>query len=381
MKKNIGILFGGISVEHEVSIITGLQIYENIDRTKYNPIIIYIDKDGDWFFGDKLSDVKLYSEWKINKKRVKQFFPSLNKKDKKNILNSIDCVLIACHGNYGEDGKIQGMFEVMDIPYSSCGLIGSTTGMDKIVMKKILSGIGLPILPYLWFTRDEWNKNQDEWINKVHYTLDYPVFVKPSNLGSSIGISMANNQDELITAIYVAAQYDKRILVEKGVDNPVEINSSVLKQFGEILISELEEPVRWEKFLSFSDKYLRAGNKGNKNGMQQMARKIPADIKDEMKQIIIDYSKKIYRAIDCKGVIRIDYILNSEKSKIYVNEVNTIPGSFSFYLWEPKGVKFNELIDIIIEDSISENTDKKKNVNRYDSDILKKIAGAKGSKR
>lgn len=381
MKKNIGIVFGGVSVEHEVSIITGLQIYENIDKEKYNVSLIYTAKDGSWYSGDNLKSVKLYEDWGVNKRKAKQFFPSFNKRDGKNVLGKLDAVIIACHGNYGEDGKLQGFFELLDIPYSSPGVIGSATGMDKIVMKKILSGMGLPILPYLWLTRDEWNNDKKGWINKVHYTLDYPVFIKPSNLGSSIGISMANNEEELIKGIEVASNYDKRILIEKGVENANEVNCSVLKSGGEILISEMEEPVRWEKFLSFADKYLNNSSKSGKQSMAAMTRKIPAEISEEIQNQIIGFSKKIYRAVDVKGVARIDYLLNSDKTKVYVNEINTIPGSFSFYLWEPKGIKFSKLIDIVIEESIKENEDKKKNIYRYDSDILKKISGTKGSKR
>ncbi|MBP7554184.1 MAG: D-alanine--D-alanine ligase, partial [Spirochaetes bacterium] len=238
-----------------------------------------------------------------------------------------------------------------------------------------------PILPYLWLTRDEWNKDKRGWINKVHYTLDYPVFIKPSNLGSSIGISMANNEEELIRGIEVASNYDKRILIEKGVENANEVNCSVLKRDGEILISEMEEPVRWEKFLSFADKYLNNSSKTGKQSMAAMTRKIPADISEEIQNQIIGFSKKIYRAVDVKGVARIDYLLNSDKTKVYVNEINTIPGSFSFYLWEPKGIGFSRLIDIVIEESIKENDDKKKNIYRYDSDILKKVSGTKGAKR
>lgn len=387
--KNVGILFGGISVEHEVSIITGLQIYENIDKSKYNPIIIYVDKEGRWYNGDKLKDVSFYTEFDKNRKKVKEFFPSLDKKDKKNILNKVDCVLLACHGNYGEDGKLQGMLEIMNIPYTSCGIISSSAGMDKIVMKKIISGMGLPTLTSLWFSRNEWFKEKQEWINKIKYTLDYPIIVKPANLGSSIGISMANNEQELIDAIELAIKYDKRILVEKGIENPVEVNSSAMRKDGEILVSELEEPIRWEKFLSFSDKYLHGSGKssktqesqtaGSKAGMSNMGRKLPAEISDELRAKILEYSKKIYRAIDCKGVIRIDYILDSEKTNVYVNEVNTIPGSWAFYLWEAVGIKFSQLIDIQIEEAIKDNLDKRNNIYKYESNILQKVSG--GAKR
>ncbi|HOJ64850.1 MAG TPA: D-alanine--D-alanine ligase family protein [Spirochaetota bacterium] len=382
MKKNISVLIGGKSVEHDVSIITGLQIVENLDKDKYNIFVIYIDKDGEWYFSDKLKDLTTYKDWEKNKKKCKRIFPNLNKKDKSNILNKTDCAIIAMHGNYGEDGKIQGMLDIMEIPYSSSGVLGSSTAMDKIVMKKIFSGMGLPVLPYIWFNRDDWAKDQKELINKIHYTLDYPIFIKPANLGSSIGISMAKNEEELIKGIEIANKYDKRILIEKGVENSVEVNCSVIKIDNEIKTSALEEPVKWEKFLSFEDKYLRSNGK-IKSGLENMSRIIPARISDEIKTQIEEYSKKVYRAIDCKGVVRIDYILNSERDKVYINEINTIPGSFSFYLWEPLGISFSKLLDIIIEESIKDFEDRKNNIYKFDSALMEKIkrfSGAKGTK-
>ncbi len=379
MKKNIGVLIGGPSVEHDVAIITGLQVVENLDKEKYNIFVIYIDKDGDWYYSEKLKDLSTYKDWGKNKKKCKRTYPSLNKKDKSNILNKCDSVIIAMHGNYGEDGKIQGMLDWMKIPYSSSGVIGSSAAMDKIVMKKIFSGMGLPVLPYIWFNRDEWEKERQELINKIHYTLDYPVFIKPANLGSSIGISMANNEQELIKGIEIANKYDKRILIEKGVENAVEVNCSVARIENEIKTSALEEPVKWEKFLTFEDKYVRSNSKG-KSGLQDMSRVIPARISNEITDEIKEYSKKIYRAIDCKGIVRIDYILNSDRDKVYVNEINTIPGSFSFYLWEPVGISFTKLLDYIIEESIKDFEERKNNIYKFDSALMDKIKGLKGTK-
>lgn len=376
MKKNLAIIFGGQSVEHDVSIITGLQIIENIDKNKYNITPVYIDKNGDWFYGNKLIDIKIYNEWEKNKKKLNQFYPSLNKKDKKNILLKMDVLIIGSHGTYCEDGKLQGYLELINIPFTCSGVVGSATGMDKIIMKKIFIGMDLPVLPYIWFTRDEWRSEQKEWINKIHYTLDYPIFVKPANLGSSIGISMANNEKELINAVDIASHYDKRILVEKGIENANEVNCSVIFNNNKIMISALEEPIHWEKFLSFEDKYIKNSSK-SKSGMQSMTRKIPAQINNELKKDIENYSVQIYRAMDCKGVVRIDYILDKEKTKVFINEINTIPGSMSFYLWEPVGIKFNNLLDIIIDEAIKENNSKKDNIIRYDSAILKKNAGLK----
>ena len=365
--KKIGIIYGGKSVEHEVSIITGLQAYENLDKSKYTVELIYIDKDGDWFFGEKkLKDLKNYKNW--TKKSAKQFQPSLNKKDKKNILNSLDAAVIACHGNYGEDGKLQSFLEFLDIPYTSSGVVGSASGMDKIVMKSIFSGIDLPVLPYIWFTRHEWIEKSEEIIKKVRYTLDYPVFVKPANLGSSIGISMVNDEKDLINAIDVASKYDYRIIVEKGVANSVEINCSAIMKDNEVLTSVLEEPVRWEKFLSFDDKYINANSKTK--GMGSMGRKIPAEVTKEQKEHIENYTKQIYKTMDCCGVVRVDYLMDESREHVYVNEINTIPGSFSFYLWEHNDLPFGKLLDVLIEEALNQAQLRKDKVLKYDSKIL-----------
>lgn len=365
--KKIGIIYGGKSVEHEVSIITGLQAYENLDKSKYVPELIYIDKDGDWFFGEKkLKDLNIYKNW--SKKCAKQFQPSLNKKDKKNILNSLDAAVIACHGNYGEDGKLQSFLEFLDIPYTSSGVVGSASGMDKIVMKSIFSGIDLPVLPYIWFTRHEWIENSQKVIKKVRYTLDYPVFVKPANLGSSIGISMVNDEKDLVNAIDVASKYDYRIIVEKGVANSVEINCSAIMKDNIVLTSVLEEPVRWEKFLSFDDKYINANSKTK--GMGSMGRKIPADVTAEQKEHIENYTKLIYKTMDCSGVVRVDFLMDESREHVYVNEINTIPGSFSFYLWEHNELPFGKLLDVLIEEALFQAKLKKDKVLKYDSKIL-----------
>lgn len=365
--KKIGIIYGGKSVEHEVSIITGLQAYENLDKSKYVPELIYIDKDGDWFFGEKkLKDLNIYKNW--TKKCAKQFQPSLNKKDKKNILNTLDAAVIACHGNYGEDGKLQSFLEFLDIPYTSSGVVGSASGMDKIVMKSIFSGIDLPVLPYIWFTRHEWIENSQEVIKKVRYTLDYPVFVKPANLGSSIGISMVNDEKDLVNAIDVASKYDYRIIVEKGVANSVEINCSAIMKDNVVLTSVLEEPVRWEKFLSFDDKYINANSKTK--GMGSMGRKIPADVTAEQKEHIENYTKLIYKTMDCSGVVRVDFLMDESREHVYVNEINTIPGSFSFYLWEHNELPFGKLLDVLIEEALFQAKLKKDKVLKYDSKIL-----------
>lgn len=382
-KLNIGILFGGQSVEHEVSIITGLQIYENIDKTKYNATPIYISKDGKWCYGKKLCNTENYKNFTY--KGLKTFAPSVSNKDKKNYLNNFDCIINAFHGNFGEDGKVQSLLEFINIPYSSSGVVGSAAGMDKIVMKNIFSGMGLPVLPFVWFNKTEWYDNKKDVINKVHYTVDYPVFVKPANLGSSIGISKVKNEDELINAIEIAIRYDHRVIVERGLDNSIEINCSAFKEENVIRTSVLEEPVHWEDFLSFNDKYLTTAGKSDKSsgsgsGMADMSRKIPAEVDKHIEEHIKEYTTKIYQTMDCHGVVRLDFLMDENKEKLFVNEINTIPGSMSFYLWEHSNISFKELISKIIEESLKLHNIKQDKILRYDSRILDRNNGSKTGK-
>ena len=367
--KQVAVIYGGKSVEHEVSIITGLQVIEAINKTLFKVTPIYIDKDGDWFHGKTLTNINIYKKW--NKKQAKQFNPTLEK-SKKNFLAQFDIAVLACHGNYGEDGKLQGLLDFLDIPYTSSGVTGSSAGMDKIVMKNIFLGITLPVLPFIWFSREDWLNTPDEIVKKVHYTLDYPVFVKPANLGSSIGISLAKNEKELRHAIEIASRYDYRILVEKGLEPCTEANCSAFMYNGEILTSPIEEPLRWETFLSFENKYISSNNKSA--GMKSMKRKVPADLPKDIQKNIENYTRLIYKNMDLNGVIRVDYLLSEDKEQLFVNEVNTIPGSFCFYLWEHNNISFEELITKNIEETLRQQKIKKDKILRYDSTILENIS-------
>ena len=391
--KKVGVVFGGVTCEHDVSIITGLQLIENADKEKYEIIPIYIHSNGEWYTGSKLLDASIYKNFEKyeselkksailpSKKRLMTFEKGLFAK---NSFIELDVVIPAMHGMNGEDGTLQGLLELANIPYTSSGVLGASVGMDKILMKKVFEAHELPVLPYTYFNRADYEANKEEVIAKIEECIPYPMFVKPSNLGSSIGISKAKDREGLIHAIEIAINYDERIIVEKGVENLVEINCSGLGYGKDVEASVCEQPVQWEEFLTFEDKYMHGGKgtKGSKqSGMENMSRKIPADISEDKANKIQELTKKAFKCLNSKGVVRVDYIIDKDTEEVYINEINTIPGSFSFYLWEYSNLSYKELIDKLIV--IAEKAWNEKNKNNYSfkSDIIGNITkGSKGSK-
>ena len=262
--------------------------------------------------------------------------------------------------------------------------VGSAVGMDKIAMRQLFRGCGFPVLDAVWFDRDEWEQGADAVVARVEGSLSYPVFVKPANLGSSIGISRAEDAGGLREAAAVALSYDRRVIVETGLVKPVEVNCSVLGFGMDVTPSVCEMPVSWEEFLTFDEKYLRGGKggkgaSGKAGGMESLSRKIPAPIGDDMTHEIQRLSVEIFKVLDCKGVVRIDYMIDGDK--LYVGEINTIPGSLSFYLWEPMGVTYAQLIDKLVAFAYRAHSEKNKSVFAFDSGLLQQaVVGTKGRK-
>lgn len=392
-KLNVGVMFGGRSVEHEVSVVTGLQVIENIDRSKYDVTPVYVSKEGDWYTGDELLDIKNFKDIKSLIPKLKKVFmppvPSLNSlflyPFKTGLFKSqaetikVDVIFPAFHGMHGEDGTVQGLFELSNIPYVGSAVTGSAVGMDKIIMKDIFKANDIPIVNYTWFLRKDYEKDSSAVMSDIEAKLKYPMFVKPANLGSSIGISKAKNRDELVNSIEIAIRYDRKIIVEEGVGNPVEINCSCLGSDDEVTPSVCEMPVNWEEFLSFDDKYMRSSSS---KGMKSAARKVPAPLPDEKTEEVQRLAVKVFKVLDCSGISRIDFLMEKDSMKVYVNEINTMPGSIAFYLWEPAGVSFRELIDRLIKLAIDKNAQRNKNIYTYDSELLEKVnlGGTKGSK-
>ena len=271
---------------------------------------------------------------------------------------------------------MQGLMELADIPYSSCGLVGSAVGMDKIVMKAVFKSMGLPVLPAVYCNRAEWQQDPQAVQERAEREIGYPMFIKPANLGSSIGIGKAVDPDGFRQAMEVAVSFDRRILIERAVEHPVEINCACLGNSREALPSLCEQPACWDAFLTFEEKYIR----GDGKGMKSLSRQIPAPISPELTKRIQDYTVAVFRMLECKGVVRVDYILEGEQ--VYINEINTIPGSFAFYLYEPMGIPFAALVDKLVAYAQQGLEEKQASSFAFRSDILNKaISGAKITKK
>ncbi len=402
MKLKLAVIYGSRSCEHDVSVISALQAAGKADPEEYEVVYVYIDKNGDWYTGWRLSDINLYRDF--DPKAATRVIPMgengrlvllQHPSDKllpfgylKRVAEADVCLLVL-HGMNGEDGTLQGMLEMWQVPYTSSGVMGSALGMDKIVMKQVFRANGLPVVRDVWTDRNAIKKDKKAVMERICAQLSFPVYVKPANLGSSIGISRAENMDDLSEALSVAAGYDRRILIEEAVQDLMEINCSVLGFDGEAEASVTEMPVSWTEFLSFDDKYLRGGKggakgaktAGAKGGMANLSRKMPAPISEEMTKRVEEMAITAFNALDCKGVARVDFLLDKATKELYVGEINTIPGSLSFYLWEEKGLKFGKLIDKLVEYAFKAKAEKNENVFSYSSNILNGSAGAKGAKR
>ena len=387
MKTNIGVFFGGRSTEHEISVISASQAMHAINRDKYDVTPIYISKQGRFYTGDALFDVANYrdipsllakctqvymepSYGDYNLYRVKKpMFGSA-------VLTTLDVVIPVLHGSNVEDGIFEGVLETIGIPYAGCNTLASANGMDKITMKMILRECGVPVIDYVWFTDKEWFKKRDELIARIEDKIGYPVIVKPANLGSSVGIGRAANREQLIGKIEIAEKYSSRIIVEHMVDNLKEINCSVLGDCDEYRSSVLEEPIKSAEILSYEDKYM-GGTKGAK-GMQASQKRIPADLPAGMTERIRFLAGETFRVLGCHGVSRIDFIIDDDTKEIFVNEINTIPGSLSFYLWEATGLSFDALMDTLVKLALKRKREQGQKTVSYDQNIFSLSGGVKG---
>ncbi len=395
-KKQLGVIFGSRTCEHEVAIISAVQLMRNVNREKYDVIPIYISQKGEWFTGDALMDIKTYTPFDPFMKGILPVHLDLTAGSgallhyepakgllgggKEKVVARLDCVIPVMHGLHGEDGSLQGLLELADIPYSSTGVTGSAVGMDKITMKRFFRGMGYPVLPDCAMTRAQWEQDQAACVKRVEEALPYPVFVKPACLGSSIGVSRADDRAALMDALNLGFSYDRRVLIEQGLDKPIEVNCSVLGYDGKRRASVLEMPNSGAGFLDFSEKYL-AGSTGSK-GMASLKRIVPAPIGEELTHALQALSLDIFDAMDCKGVVRIDYMLDRHSDHYYITEINTIPGSLAYYLWAETGLPYNQLIDEMVDCALRAFAEKKRNSFAFSSDILSGVVlgGKKGGK-
>ena len=388
MKIKLGVIFGGASVEHEISIISAVQAMNAIDKEKYDIVPIYIAKDRTWYTGKMLMDIDIYKDFEDLKKFATKV--TMYKKNNsfhlqsmglfKRIVEEVDVVFPIVHGANVEDGTIAGYLETIGVPYVGSRVLGAALGQDKVVMKQVFAACDLPIVPYTWFFDNEYLNDADK-ITKEIKKLGYPVIVKPATLGSSVGITVVKDEEALDDAIMDAITYDTKIVVEKMVDNLVEVNCSVLGDYEYQQTSVLEEVMSSDEFLTYKEKYLGGGKKtGASKGMASTSRVVPARISDKLTEEVKKIAKEAFKALNLSGICRIDFLIDKKENKVYINEPNTIPGSLAFYLWEPSGKKYSVLLDEAITLAIKDYKNRSKKTNSFDTNVLSNFSGAKGVK-
>lgn len=390
MKIRVGVFFGGKSVEHEVSVISAVQAMKNLNEEKYDIIPIYITKKGEFFTNAVMREIKAFEDVDLllqksqrvtfinyENKVVMTKYPA--KKLGKNDISYIDVALPVTHGTNVEDGALQGYFKSLGLPFAGCDVLSSAIGMDKYVSKVLLRNGGFPVVDGYRYSFVNY-KNPENVVNDIEKKLEYPIIIKPVNLGSSIGISKVNTKEELEVALEDAFSYASAIIAEPCVANLREINCSVLGDIEFAEASECEEPLNASDILNFHDKY-EDGGKSSKAGMASLKRKIPANISDELRENIRKTAVESFKYLNCNGVARIDFLLNNQTQEFYINEFNTIPGSLSFYLWDKIGMKYNALLDRMIELALKRFRQESEITFSFDTNILSNAGlGSKGSK-
>lgn len=396
MKTKVAVLFGGRSVEHEVSVISGIQAFCALDREKYDPIPLYIGKDNAFYTGPHMGDIESYKDLPacIAKATRVLLVPSSGgvdlvrfpmKKFGSNLVDTFQVALPVVHGTNVEDGTLMGYLEMLNVPYAACDVTSSALGMDKYQMKAALRQAGLPVLDALQVGGREYAENGEAVLRQIEERIGYPLIVKPVNLGSSVGISKAKDRTSLEAALDTAFGFSPRVLVEKAVQHLREINCAVLGDAEEAQASVCEEPLNATDILSYQDKYMSGGKSaksGAKGGMSSLARRCPADIPEELTHRVQDLAVATFRALGCLGVSRIDFLNDKETGELWVNEINTIPGSLAFYLWEAAGVPFAELLDRMIALAFKRQRQREALTFSYDVNLLAGVSlgGAKGAK-
>ena len=378
-------------MEHEISVISALQAINAFDPEKYNIVPVYISKQGRWYTGPNLLDLKNYRDLNRLVADAEEVFMRPEYGDfnlykantgifsKKNpTVCELHVAIPVLHGTNCEDGTFEGLLETIGIPFAGCNTLSSANGMDKITMKMILREEGIPVVDYVWFTDRQWNSDKQKWVDRVEEKLGYPVIVKPANLGSSVGIGTAANRDELIARVDNAEKFSQRIIVEHMVEQLKEINCSVLGDADEHQSSVCEEPIKRGKFLSYEDKYM--GGTKTSQGMQASEKRIPADLPEEVSDRIKHIAAETFRVLSCHGVSRVDVMIDEKDGQIYVNEINTIPGSLSFYLWEASGISFTQLMDRLVALALKRKRDTDRKTFTYDQNIFALGGGTKGTK-
>ena len=388
-------MFGGNSTEHEISIISAVQAMLSLDRERYDVIPLYITKDTRFFTGEALFAIENYKNIPSLLKKCTEItliregdiagiyrFPQ--KAFGKNRLGHIDVAFPIVHGTNVEDGVLAGYIEMLGLPYVGCDVASSALGMDKYAMKAVFADAGIPVLPAKLYTSSDYT-DADALMERIEGEFTYPVIVKPVNLGSSIGISVARDRAGLAKSLDTAFSFAEIVLVERAITNLREINCAVLGDRFEAEASECEEPITGDEILSFTDKYVSGAKDGGAKGMASVKRKIPAPLTENQREEIRALAVKAFKTLGASGVARIDFMIDGDENKLYLNEINTIPGSLSFYLWEPLGVSYKELLNRMVDLALKRQRERARLTYSFESNVLSGInlggtKGAKGSK-
>lgn len=394
MRIRVGIIFGGPSVEHEVSVISGVQAIKNIDETKYEAIPIYITKDRQWYTGQLLADISNYKDLALIERyatkvnlvnRNGQFVLEAADHLFRRTVATIDVAFPIVHGHGVEDGSLAGFLSMVGVPTVGPNTLGATLAQDKVVMKQVYEAMGLPIVNYMWFYDSEYLGHRTQIFKDVK-KMGYPVVVKPATLGSSVGIQYVNDETALDQAINEAISYDNKIIIEQAIHNLLEVNCSVIGDYEFQEASVIEEVITNHSFLTYADKYEGSSKTKGSKGMASASRIIPARLSEKMTSDIQDLAKLAFKATNLTGVARVDFLIDSKTKAVYVNEVNSIPGSLSFYLWTPTGKSYTELLDEVISLGIKNYKNNNRKINSFASNLLTHyqkngVKGAKGIKK
>ena len=393
MKIRVGVFFGGKSVEHEVSVISGLQAYNAFNKEKYDLVPVYITKENELYTGELIADIAHYRNIpELLKKSTRVFlmgekngvkliqYPE--KKFGSSEVAQIDVAFPVVHGANVEDGSLQGFLRHYNIPFAGCDVMASAVTMDKYVMKTVLKDSGIPVLDCVTLYGKEFESGEQATYDKVEQKIPYPVIVKPVNLGSSVGIKVAKDREELREALEYAFTFGPKVLVEHAIMNLREINCAVLGDYEEAHASECEEPISSDEILSYEDKYV-AGGKGGSEGMRTARRELPANLTPRKREEIRELAVKTFRTLGASGVSRIDFMIDRDTDQVYVNEINPIPGSLAFYLWEALGKPYAELLDDMVKLALKREREEQNMLTSFESNILQNanLSGAKGMKK
>ena len=395
MKIKIGLFFGGNSTEHEVSIVSALQAVEFFDKTKYDIVPIYITKDNRFFVSEFTGKIEEYKNIKSLLEKSNQVLLAKNGKKvdlikypfkffSNKIYDYIDIAFPIVHGTNVEDGTLQGMLNMLGIPYVGCDVYSSAVGMDKYAMKCILKENNIPVLDCLVVNKFKYLESSGEVKNEIKSKFNYPVIVKPFNLGSSVGIRIAKDDCSLEDALDYAFGFSYKLIVEPAITSIKEVNCSVLGDIESAVASECEQPIGSGEILSYQDKYesssgKKTGSSNAKGTMESLSRKLPADIDENTRETIRNMAVDTFKTLGCNGVARIDFIIDEKENKIYVNEINTIPGSLSFYLWKAVGMDYPDLLEKLIQLAIKRTREQEDIIFSFDSNILS-LVNLSGSK-